>query len=189
MSTQAGITDRPILEAFGLYREATLDSEQEVSSAFEPDEDLSGPAAGAEPASHRALGAEAAGCVRGRRLMMRHGRVVTEPSTPWGIRRPQQVVVGVGQVVALDGADPARQEVALVVSTVGGLLGLARDLPETAPRATSGRSTTRSLAAPLTCTVVCGREVLDGVANYRRIDGKDGVADSKLDTARSPSGD
>jgi gentisate 1,2-dioxygenase len=37
------ITDRPILEAFGLYREATLDSEQEVTSAFEPDEDLSGP--------------------------------------------------------------------------------------------------------------------------------------------------
>jgi gentisate 1,2-dioxygenase len=36
------ITDRPILEAFGLYREVALDGEQEVTSAFEPNEDLSG---------------------------------------------------------------------------------------------------------------------------------------------------
>jgi len=37
------ITDRPVMAAFGLYREVTLDSEQEVTSAFEPDEDLGGP--------------------------------------------------------------------------------------------------------------------------------------------------
>jgi hypothetical protein len=37
------ITDRPVMEAFGLYREMTLDSAQEVTSRFTPDEDLSGP--------------------------------------------------------------------------------------------------------------------------------------------------
>jgi gentisate 1,2-dioxygenase len=37
------ITDRPILEAFGLYREETLDAAQEVTGQFEPDEDLRGP--------------------------------------------------------------------------------------------------------------------------------------------------
>jgi hypothetical protein len=55
---------------------------------------------------------------------------------------------------------------------------LARDLPETALRATSPRSTTRPSTAPLTCTVVCGCEVLHGVVNRPRIDGKDGVAGS-----------
>jgi hypothetical protein len=37
------ITDRPIMEAFGLYREMALDTVQEVTSEFGPDEDLSGP--------------------------------------------------------------------------------------------------------------------------------------------------
>jgi hypothetical protein len=55
---------------------------------------------------------------------------------------------------------------------------LARDLPETALHAASRRSTTRSSIAPRTCTVVWPREVLRGVANNPRIDGKDGVAGS-----------
>jgi gentisate 1,2-dioxygenase len=37
------ITDRPIMEAFGLYREVALDTTQEVTSEFGPDQDLSGP--------------------------------------------------------------------------------------------------------------------------------------------------
>jgi gentisate 1,2-dioxygenase len=37
------ISDRPVMEAFGLYREVTLDTVQEVTSEFGPDEDLSGP--------------------------------------------------------------------------------------------------------------------------------------------------
>jgi gentisate 1,2-dioxygenase len=37
------ITDRPVMEAFGLYREVALDSDQEVTSQFAPDEDLRGP--------------------------------------------------------------------------------------------------------------------------------------------------
>jgi hypothetical protein len=55
---------------------------------------------------------------------------------------------------------------------------LARDLPETALRATSRRPTTQPSAAPPTCAVVRGREVVGGVVNHRRIDGKDGVAGS-----------
>jgi hypothetical protein len=56
--------------------------------------------------------------------------------------------------------------------------GLARDLPETALRATALHHTTHLSTVPLTCAVVLGREVLRGVANRRRIDGKDGVAGS-----------
>jgi hypothetical protein len=90
------------------------------------------------------------------------------------------VVAGVelDQVVALDGADPARQEVALVASTVGRLLGLARNLPETALRATSRRPTTQPSAASQTWTVVWSGAVVHGVVNRPRIDGKDGVAGS-----------
>ena len=57
-------------------------------------------------------------------------------------------------------------------------LGLARDLPETAPRLASCRPTTQPSAASLTCAVMWRREVLQGVVNRRRIDGKDGVAGS-----------
>jgi hypothetical protein len=49
---------------------------------------------------------------------------------------------------------------------------LARDLPETALRATSRRPTTQPLTAPPTCAVVWAREVMAGVVNYLRIDGK-----------------
>jgi hypothetical protein len=88
------------------------------------------------------------------------------------------VVAGVelDQVVAPDGADPARQEVALVASTVGRLLGLARNLPETALSATSRRPTTQPSAASQTWTVVWSGAVVHGVVNHPRIDGKDGVA-------------
>src|SRR5919106_5681446 len=54
----------------------------------------------------------------------------------------------------------------------------ARDLPETALHVTSPCPTTQPLAGPPTCAVVWGREVLHGVVNHRRIDGKDGVAGS-----------
>jgi hypothetical protein len=60
-----------------------------------------------------------------------------------------------------------------------GLQGtLARDLPETALRATSPRLTPRPSTASLTCVTVWAREVLQGVVNPPRIDGKDGVAGS-----------
>ena len=55
---------------------------------------------------------------------------------------------------------------------------LARDLPETALRATSLSPTTQSPAALLTCAVVWSREVPYGGVNRPRIDGKDGVAGS-----------
>ena len=55
---------------------------------------------------------------------------------------------------------------------------LARELPETALHAASRRPTTQSSAAPLTCADVWRHEVLHGVVNPRRIDGKDGVAGS-----------
>jgi hypothetical protein len=55
---------------------------------------------------------------------------------------------------------------------------LARDLPETALRATSRRLTSPLSTAPLTWAVVWSREVLRGVVNSPRIDGKDGVAGS-----------
>src|SRR5215208_7296534 len=55
---------------------------------------------------------------------------------------------------------------------------LARDLPETALRATSPRLTPRPSTVPLTCANVWPREVLQGVVNHRRIDGKDGIVDS-----------
>ena len=54
----------------------------------------------------------------------------------------------------------------------------ARDLPETALRAALRRLTPRPSTAPLTSVVVWAREVLRGVVNHRRIDGKDGVAGS-----------
>ena len=56
--------------------------------------------------------------------------------------------------------------------------GLARDLPETALRTTSRRPIPQPSIAPLTCAVMWAREVLRGVVNQRRIDGKDGVAGS-----------
>jgi hypothetical protein len=59
---------------------------------------------------------------------------------------------------------------------------LARDLPETALHVTSSGPTTLPSSARLTCADVWGREVLQGVVNRPRIDGKDGVVDSKLDT-------
>jgi gentisate 1,2-dioxygenase len=37
------ITDRPIMKAFGLYREVALDTTQEITGEFGPDQDLSGP--------------------------------------------------------------------------------------------------------------------------------------------------
>src|SRR5215211_6642247 len=55
---------------------------------------------------------------------------------------------------------------------------LARDLPETTLHATSPRLTPRPSTVPLTCANVWPREVLQGVVNHRRIDGKDGVAGS-----------
>ena len=55
---------------------------------------------------------------------------------------------------------------------------LARDLPETALRVTSPRLATQPSTAPLSCADVWGREVLHGVVNPPRIDGKDGVAGS-----------
>jgi hypothetical protein len=55
---------------------------------------------------------------------------------------------------------------------------LARDLPETALLVTSRRPTTQPFAAPFTCAIVWARMALRGVANHRRIDGKDGVAGS-----------
>src|SRR5687768_2115404 len=65
---------------------------------------------------------------------------------------------------------------ALVPSAPG--QGLARDLPETAPRAASPRPTTQPSAAPFTSSVVWEHEVLQGVVNHPRINGKDGVAGS-----------
>jgi hypothetical protein len=55
---------------------------------------------------------------------------------------------------------------------------LARDLPETALHATSRRPMNQPSAAPFTCVVVWGREVLQGDANHPHINGKDGVAGS-----------
>jgi hypothetical protein len=55
---------------------------------------------------------------------------------------------------------------------------LARDLPETVLHVTSRRPTTQPSAAPFTCTTACGREVLCGVVNHRRIDGMQGVRGS-----------
>jgi hypothetical protein len=55
---------------------------------------------------------------------------------------------------------------------------LARDLPETALRAASHCPTTRPSTAPLTSVVVWAHEVVRGVVNLPRIDGKDGVAGS-----------
>jgi hypothetical protein len=55
---------------------------------------------------------------------------------------------------------------------------LARDLPETALRATSRRPTIQPSAAPSACAAAWAREVMQGVVNYRRIEGKDGVAGS-----------
>jgi hypothetical protein len=60
---------------------------------------------------------------------------------------------------------------------------VARDLPETALRAASRRLATRSSAATLTCVNVWRRKVLQRVANYRRIDGKDAVRQSALPPA------
>jgi hypothetical protein len=57
-------------------------------------------------------------------------------------------------------------ELTVVTLAVG---KFARDLPETALRATSRRPTTRSAPAPLTCAVVRSREVLRGEVNHRRI--------------------
>ena len=56
--------------------------------------------------------------------------------------------------------------------------GRARDLPETALRATSFRPTTPPSRAPLTWVVVRGRGVTHGVVNHPRIDGEDGVTGS-----------
>jgi hypothetical protein len=65
---------------------------------------------------------------------------------------------------------------ALVPSAPG--QGLARDLPETAPRAASPRPTTQASAAPFTSSVVWEREVLRGVVNHPRINGMQGVRGS-----------
>jgi hypothetical protein len=65
-----------------------------------------------------------------------------------------------------------------LVVTTGHAGALARDLPETALRATSPRLTPRPSTVPLTCANVWPREVLQGVVNHRRIDGKDGIVDS-----------
>jgi hypothetical protein len=54
----------------------------------------------------------------------------------------------------------------------------ARDLPETTPHSASPRLTRRGVAGPPTCAVAWAREVLHGVVNRPRIDGKDGVAGS-----------
>src|SRR5215211_1812174 len=54
----------------------------------------------------------------------------------------------------------------------------ARDLPETALHATSPRLTPRPSTASLTRVTVWEREVVQGVVNPPRIDGKDGVAGS-----------
>jgi hypothetical protein len=54
----------------------------------------------------------------------------------------------------------------------------ARNLPESTPHVTAPCPTTQSSTALLTCVIVWGREVLHGVVNRRRIDGKDGVAGS-----------
>jgi hypothetical protein len=53
---------------------------------------------------------------------------------------------------------------------------LARDLPETALHVTSHRLTTRSLAAPFTCSVAWVGEVVHGYVNQPSINGNDGVA-------------
>jgi hypothetical protein len=58
------------------------------------------------------------------------------------------------------------------------LFSRARDLPETALRATSPRPATQPPAVSFTCAVVWARVVRHGVVNHRRIDGKDGVAGS-----------
>jgi hypothetical protein len=58
------------------------------------------------------------------------------------------------------------------------IAGRARDLPETALRTASLRPTTPISAAPLTCLDLRPCEVVHGVVNPRRIDGKDGVAGS-----------
>ena len=54
----------------------------------------------------------------------------------------------------------------------------ARDLPETALHVASRRPTTQPSTAPFTCAVVWAHEVVRGLVNLRRIDGKDGVAGS-----------
>jgi hypothetical protein len=58
---------------------------------------------------------------------------------------------------------------ALVPSAPG--QGLARDLPETAPRAASPRPTTQASAAPFTCSVAWVGEVVHGDVNHPRING------------------
>jgi hypothetical protein len=55
---------------------------------------------------------------------------------------------------------------------------LARDLPETALHVASPRLTTQPSTAALTCAIVWAHEVVRGVVNLPRIDGKDGVAGS-----------
>jgi hypothetical protein len=55
---------------------------------------------------------------------------------------------------------------------------LARDLPETALRATSRRLMSPLSTVPLTWAVVWTRRVLHGSVNRPRIDGKDGVGGS-----------
>jgi hypothetical protein len=55
---------------------------------------------------------------------------------------------------------------------------LARDLPETVLHVASRRPTTQPSTAPLTCAIVWAHEVVRGVVNLPRIDGKDGVAGS-----------
>src|SRR5215207_9749972 len=52
-----------------------------------------------------------------------------------------------------------------------GLLGRARDLPETALRATSRRPTTQHSAAPFTCSVVWVGEVVRCDVNHPHING------------------
>ena len=54
----------------------------------------------------------------------------------------------------------------------------ARDSPETALHVTSRGPTPNRSTSALTCRVVWTREVVHGVVNYPRIDGKDGVASS-----------
>jgi hypothetical protein len=81
-------------------------------------------------------------------------------------------------------ADSPDRKTARAPSTLGGvepaMVGRARDLPETAPHATSPRPTTQPPTGSPTCADVWGRQVVHGVVNHRRIDGKDGVAGSIL---------
>jgi hypothetical protein len=53
--------------------------------------------------------------------------------------------------------------------------GLARDLPETALRATSRHPTSNLSTAPVSCADVWRREVPQGIVNHPRIDGKDAI--------------